>query len=229
MPSYVVIRLIPDAPIDGGTFSTYLKDLTIQVYRANDPGGTLLGEITTVGSGLMLAGVPWSSGSYSALISENLAEATVQDGSGTFGKILVLKNADGIPFGSGVIDPSNNKAFNQDTDVSDIAVQAGSTVTVTVNQDIQQAIVENEAVSFYFTYPPSGVSSIDVNWSTSQPTFSFKLKTNAASSDSRTVQFASANGVAVGMVVTAASGVTAGTTVTAVSNTKITLNKKVTL
>jgi hypothetical protein len=221
MSSYVVIRLIPDAPVDAGTFSTYLQNLTIKVYPANDTGGPLLGTITTVGTGLMLAQVPWSPGSYSALISANLADATVQAGSSNFGNILVLKSADGIPFGSTVIDPSNDKAFNSNTDVSNIA---GSTATVTVNQNIQQAIVAGEAVSFYFTYP-----NIDLNWSASEPTFSFVLKTNAASTASKTMQFASANGVAVGMVVTAASGVSAGTKVTAVSSTEVTLNNDVTL
>ena len=167
MPSYVVIRLIPDAPVDAGTFSTYLQNLTIKVYPANDTSGAVLGTITTVGTGLMLAQVPWSPGSYSALISANLADATVQAGSSNFGNTFVLRSADSIPFGSTVIDPSNGKAFNSNTDVSNIA---GSTATVTVSQNIQQAIMAGEAVSFYFTYP-----NIDLNWGASDPTFSFVL------------------------------------------------------
>jgi Tc toxin complex TcA C-terminal TcB-binding domain len=229
MSSYIVVRLIPDAPVDGGTFGTYLRDLTITVYRANDPGGTPLGQITTVGSGLMLNEVPWSPGTYAALISGNLAKATVQAGTNDFGKTLVLDDAAGIPFGSSVVDPSNSGAFNQNTLVSNIAALSGSTETLTVNPDIQQAIVAGEAVSFYFTYPPSGVASINVDWSASQPSFSFVLNTNAASNSAKTVQFASTNGVAVGMVATAASGVPANTKVTAVSDTKVTLDNNVTL
>jgi hypothetical protein len=76
MSSYVVVRLIPDAPVDAGTFSTYLQNLTIKVYPANNPRGTPLGEITTVGSGLMLTQVPWSPGSYAASTSAPLANAT---------------------------------------------------------------------------------------------------------------------------------------------------------
>jgi hypothetical protein len=228
MSSYVVIRLIPDTPVDAGTFSTYLESLTITVYPADKTGGTALGSITTVGSGLMLTEIPWSPGSYAASTAVNLASATVQAG-GNFGSTLVLTSAAGIPFGSTVIDPSNIKAFNSNTQVSDIAAQSGNSATVTVNQNIQQAIVAGESVSFSFTYPPAGAPPITLNWTASKPTFSFVLKTNAASSNSKTIQFGSANGVAVGMSVTAASGVPANTTVTAVSSTKVTLNNNVTL
>ncbi|MFM0258419.1 Tc toxin subunit A-related protein [Paraburkholderia sediminicola] len=231
MSSYVVVRLIPDAPVDGGTFGTYLRDLTITVYPANDPNGTPLGKISTVGSELMFAEIPWSPGDYSALVTANVKEATVQSG-GKFGTTLVLDSAKGIPFGSTVIDPSNTNAVDptSNTIVNNIAAVAGSTETVTVNQGIQQAIVAGEAVSFYFTYPPSGVASINVDWSANQPTFSFALNPNAPSSNSKTVQFASTNGVAVGMLVTA-TGVPANTTttVTAVSATEVKLDNDVTL
>lgn len=219
MPSYVVIRLIPDAPVDGGTFSTYLQNLTIQVYPANDLGSTPLGKITTVGSGLLLSAVPWSPGSYSASISVKLTQATAQ-GSGA----LVFGSAAGIPFGSVVTDPSNSKAFNTSTamHVNDIAAQAGATATVTVDQGVQQPILADEAISFSFTYP-----NVALNWSAGE--FSFVLQTSAPASSSRTVHFAPTDGVAVGMVVTAASGVPASTTVTAVSSTVVTLNNNVTL
>src|SRR5690348_10069199 len=36
MPTpYLVIRLVPESPVDGATFSTYLNDLQIDVYQAN--------------------------------------------------------------------------------------------------------------------------------------------------------------------------------------------------
>lgn len=233
MPSYVVIRLIPDAPVDGGTFSTYLENLTIKVYPANDPGGTLLGEITTVDSDLTLSEIPWSPGTYVASVSTNLAKATVQAGTKNFGNILVLGNANGIPFGSVVIDPSDSSAFGSNTDVNNIAAQSGSTATVTVSQNIQDAIVAEDVVTFYFAYGPASSAphspTINPDWGASQPSFSFFINTNAAVSNSKDVPFPFTDGIAVGMVVTAASGVPANTTVAAVSGTSVKLNNAVTL
>src|ERR1039458_8277637 len=35
MPSYLVIRLVPDSPVDAATFGTYLDGLELQVLDAN--------------------------------------------------------------------------------------------------------------------------------------------------------------------------------------------------
>jgi hypothetical protein len=34
MLSYIVIRLIPESPVDGATFATYLDGLRLQVFDA---------------------------------------------------------------------------------------------------------------------------------------------------------------------------------------------------
>ena len=230
MPSYVVIRLIPDSPVDGGTFSGYLNNLTITIYPANQTGGAALGSITTVGSEVTFLEVPWDPGSYFGSVSANLQTSTVQAGSSgsDYNKILVLSSAKGIPFGSTVFAPSDKDAFLQNTVVSDIALPSGATATVTVNQNIQDAIVQGEAVGFYFTYSPSNPSGFTVNWGASPPTFSFVVKTSLAASSSKTVKLASTNGIAVGMQVTA-SGITGTVLVTAVSSTSVTLDTNVTL
>jgi hypothetical protein len=38
--SYLVVRLVPDSPVDGGTFGTYLDGLQIEVYPANASSST---------------------------------------------------------------------------------------------------------------------------------------------------------------------------------------------
>ena len=34
-PPYIVIRLVPQSPVDGATFGTYLDGLALQVFDAN--------------------------------------------------------------------------------------------------------------------------------------------------------------------------------------------------
>ena len=38
--NFLVIRIHPDSPVDGATFSTYLEDLQIKVYLAGTYPGT---------------------------------------------------------------------------------------------------------------------------------------------------------------------------------------------
>jgi Tc toxin complex TcA C-terminal TcB-binding domain len=245
MPSYIVIRLVPDSPVDGGTFGTYLDGLNIKVYPANDPNGTALGETTTVNSDLTLSEVPWIPGTYVASVSANLAEATKQKGTATndYGDILMLQSptnsvfgaAAGIAYGSVATDPTDttNSVISSNTVVNNIAAPAGSSTTVTVNQEIKKPIVAGDVVTFYFAYgsgssdpnsPP--ISSLD--WTSAKPSFSFQQKTSAAASSSKTLKLGFSDGVAAGMQVTA-SGITGTVHVTAVANGSITLDTAVTV
>ena len=95
--NFLVIRIHPDSPVDGATFSTYLEDLQIKVFLAGTT--TLLGETQVNSATLNLIQVPWIPDTYVASVSKRVALAT--PGSGTnFGTTLDVKKADGIAFGS---------------------------------------------------------------------------------------------------------------------------------
>ncbi len=55
---YVVIRLVPESPVDGTTFSTYLNDLSLQLIDANT--GKILSDQAFSSP---LAVFPWPPGS----------------------------------------------------------------------------------------------------------------------------------------------------------------------
>jgi Tc toxin complex TcA C-terminal TcB-binding domain len=232
MPSYVVIRLIPDSPVDGGTFGTYLDGLQIKVFPADDPAAAALGETQTVTSDLTFSEIPWSSGTYVASVSANLVQATQQAGSSNFGTQLILDNAAGIAYGSVATDPADNTVFNSNTDVNNIAAPSGNTTTVTVNQNIQKAIVAGDVVTFYFAYGSASSDphspGVTVDPGPANPSFSFALNTSAAASSSKTLKFAFTDGIAVGMQVTA-TGLTGTISVTSVATGQITLDTAVTL
>src|SRR5690349_14610479 len=41
--SFLVVRLVPEAPVNGATFATYLDGLALQVFDANNPETPLSG------------------------------------------------------------------------------------------------------------------------------------------------------------------------------------------
>ena len=233
MSSYIVIRLVPDSPVDGGTFSTYLDGLQIQVYPADGPQtpATLLGETQIVGSDVTLAEVPWLPGTYVASVSK-IVESPTPLASGNYGTSLALNDGDGIAFGSVVVCPATSDVFNANTNVTDIPSEA--VPTITLDQSIAKFVAADSVVTFYFAYGPGSSApsspTITPNYTGSNPSFLFNLNTSSAVSNATSVSFSATDGVAVGMQVTAASGIPTGTKVTAVtSNTSVTLNNKVTL
>src|ERR1700722_2465262 len=117
MPNnFLVIRIHPDSPVDGATFSTYLQGLQIKVYLAGTYPGTatqpavLLGETQVNAETLNLVAVPWMTGTYVASVSQQVAANTT--GSGTnFGTTLDVPKATGIAFGSIPICPADSTMF----------------------------------------------------------------------------------------------------------------------
>lgn len=65
---YIVIRLVPDSPVDGATFGSYLDGLQIKIYPAKAPqtAATLLGTTQIALSSLSLSPLPWALGTYVA-------------------------------------------------------------------------------------------------------------------------------------------------------------------
>jgi len=239
MPNnFLVIRIHPDSPVDPATFSTYLEPLTIDVYLGGTYPGTtmnpavLLGEAKASAGAINLVAVPWSSGTYVASVSQEVAAATQPSGS-TFGTTLVVENGDGIAYGSIPNCPADSKMFNGGTTVT--AIAPGTPANLTLSQNIQDFAPPGTVVTFYFGYGPGSSDSnapqpVTANWAGASPSFSFNATVNGNVTGSRTVTFNHSDGIAVGMRMTAASGVPAGTTVAAVPNgTSITLNNNVTL
>src|ERR1700722_15207649 len=86
---YLVIRLVPDAPVDGPTFATYLDGLQIQAFDAYT-GAPLsdyayasplvisqnsLGQYGAVVSAMTSTSTPFSAGSYGATLTFDSADA----------------------------------------------------------------------------------------------------------------------------------------------------------
>lgn len=212
--NFLVIRIHPDSPVDGGTFSTYLEGLQVQVILARTgtlPGtATLLGETKIKPTSLNLVQVPWTKDTYVASVSKRVADPTTGSGSDFVKGLNVKQNGASIAFGSVVVcpaDTNNNKTFADNTDVSSIPAASNppTTLTLTLNQTVPKFVAEDTLVTFYFAYGPG-----------SDPSFQFDLKVKGAVTKSPTVKFDHSDGIAVGMTMSAVSGVPANTTVIAV-------------
>jgi hypothetical protein len=227
---FLVIRIHPDSPVDGGTFSTYLDGLQIKVFLAGTT--TLLGETKINSTTLNLVEVPWIPGTYVASVSKRVEAPTPGSGS-DYGKTLKVTDGAGIAFGSLVTCPADSKMFPGNASVTDIP-PASNPTALTLSQSIQDFAAQDTLVTFYFAYGPGSVDSnspsINPTWTGSDPSFQFDLKVKGAVSNSPTVNFEHSDGVAVGMTMTSGAGVPANTTVIAVPNgTSITLSNNVSL
>lgn len=242
--NYLVIRIYPDSPVDGATFASYLEDLQIQVYLAGTyPGSqdkppTLLGQ-TQVNSGTFnLTQVPWMSDTYIASVSKSVTAATPPSGTTDFGDTLTVTDGAGIALGSLVGCQADSKMFPSNTSVTNIPAPASTTsqtVALTLSQHIQDFAAPGTVVNFAFAYGSSdwdsnGPSPVNVTLTGSNPSLQFNLKVKGKVTNSTTVKFLHTDGIAVGMMMTSASGVPANTTVTGVPDgTSITLDNKVNL
>jgi hypothetical protein len=228
--NFLVIRIHPDSPVDGGTFSTYLDGLQIKVFLAGTT--TLLGETKINSTSLNLVQVPWMPGTYVASVSKRVEAPT--PGSGTdYGKILKVTDGSGIAFGSLVTCPADSKMFPSNSSVTNIPVASNPT-PLTLSQSIHDFAAQDTLVTFFFAYGPgsadSNAPSINPTWTGSDPSFQFDLKVKGKVTNSSTVNFDHSDGIAVGMTMTSGSGVPANTTVIAVPDgTSITLSNKVNL
>jgi hypothetical protein len=231
LASYLVIRLVPDSPVDGGTFSSYLNDLIITVYPAVDPPSTApaLGTTKNLGSNLTLTPIPWDVGAYVASASAEVTTATAQSG-GNFGTTLTVDDVSGgIAFGSGVTCVANSSLFPANTTVTAIPL---SPAPLTLSQTLTNFVALGTSATFYFLYDGGANSpSISPVYTGSTPSFSFDLPTSIAANGTNSLGFSSTYGISVGMEVTAPS-IPTGTTVTVTavpSSTSVTVSQNVTV
>jgi hypothetical protein len=188
MSSFIVVRLVPESPVDGGTFATYLDDLRLQVFDAYS-GDPLSGFVYSSPYVLTQAGGLF--GGWISVVSITTSAPTPFVSANNYGKTLTFKSTDGIPEGSWV--------FSEDQTTIDpgsgMQVTQVSGTTVQLNNTLTKHVPAGTVVTF-IAQSQSG----DPNSATP---FSFNLTTtNTQTSDGLGVlTFTDASGITVGMQV----------------------------
>ena len=211
---YLVVRLVPSAPIDGATFSTYLDNLALQAYDAYSGAprsGLAFSSPLTV--------FQWATGSslYLSSVSAITASSTKYVSAGNYGTTLTLESTAGVSVGSYIFS----------ADQTTIPVTAGLTVAAVTASGVQlsggnlpQYVPAGTVVSFLGQASQDGLPST--------PGGSFELMTSSAATELDQqllmLHFTDTTGVLVGMTVTG-SFVAAGTIVAAATPTTVTLSQ----
>src|SRR5579863_97435 len=125
---YLVIRLVPESPVDGATFSTYLLDLKITVRDANT-GQTISAEADV--SPLTLTEQPLGSGGYLTTATQatsaptSYVAASQNNNSHNYGNTLQFVTTKGISIGALVY------SADQTTIPPGVQTSTGTGLTVT--------------------------------------------------------------------------------------------------
>lgn len=145
---YVVIRLVPESPVDGTTFGTYLNDLSLQLVDANNTSNTVSNQAFSS----PLAVFPWPPGSSTCVtIASNLTS-----GSPTFnpnahpadyGDQLTFTLTDGISVGSFVVS-ADQTAIPPNANNKGLLVTAITPTKVTLNGDLPNYVAPGTPLSF---------------------------------------------------------------------------------
>jgi Tc toxin complex TcA C-terminal TcB-binding domain len=221
-PPYLVIRLVPESPVDGATFSTYLNDLKITVLDAYT-GQAISAEADV--SPLALTEWPAGSGGYLTSATQTTSAPTSYvapsgDRSYNYGNSLQFATTDGISVGALVysadqatIPPGAN-----------LAVTAITPTAVTLNGNLPGNVPAGTVVSFVGYL--KGVTTV----TTQQPPvaeFSCAPVSGTPADGPTTLDFPSGatHGVPVGARLNPVRGlVPAGTTVIGATGTTLTLS-----
>lgn len=203
---YVVVRLVPESPVDGATFATYLDGLSLQLMDAYLQPPTPRSDLVYASPLILFqwAGNP----GWVSLVSAPTSEPTSYNGS-DYGKTLAFPSVDGIPVGSYVFSADQTTIPPGSLRVTNVTQATGSTsATVQLSGSLNSYVPAGTVVCF-LGESPSGDP-------TSAPSFSFDLATNAPATtvdnDLVVLHFADTTGITVGMGVSG-TGVAAGTTV----------------
>jgi Tc toxin complex TcA C-terminal TcB-binding domain len=198
-PPYVVIRLVPESPVDGATFATYLDGLALQLIDANtlQPRSDL-----AYSSPLILFEWPGASG-WMSLVSVPTSEPTSYNGS-DYGNTLKFDSTDGIPVGSVVYSTDQTTI-----PVGSLQVMSVTQSSVQLSGTLSKYVPVGTVVSFIGQSPSGDPTSAPTN-------FSFILSTSSPATtlgnDLVVLHLADTTGIEVGIEVSG-SGVASGTTV----------------
>jgi hypothetical protein len=225
---YLVVRLLPEAPVDGASFSTYLDGLQLQVLDAftNAPLSDLV-----YSSPLSLFQWPLGSGGTAlAAVSDETSAATTYVSSGDYGNTLTFDSTEGISVGSYVFTTDQTSSSGPTINPSDsYKVTDVKATTVTLNANLSNYVPAGTVVSFIgnsFTANGSNPSAAAAQFSLNTNGAAATVDGQPASAQDPLVvlPFTSTAGVAVGMMV-AGTDIAAGTTVAEVTATTVTLSQ----
>jgi hypothetical protein len=205
---YLVVRLVPEAPIDGATFTTYLDGLQLQVFDAYL--GTPLSDLV-YSSPLSFFQWPLGysdlSGKFYASGSTVTTQGTVYNGT-DYGTVLNFNSTAGMSVGSFVFTTDETGSPGPTINPSDdYQITAVTQTTVTLNKPLNRYVPAGTVVSFI------GNAFNDNATNPSPNAGQFALATTGAAQTANgqavsgtnplvVMPFASTAGVTVGMLVT---------------------------
>jgi hypothetical protein len=230
---YLVVRLVPEAPTDGATFTTYLDGLQLQIFDAYS--GMPLSDIVYSSP---LSFFQWplgysdSSGTFYASGSAVTTEGTAYNGS-NYGNVLNFDSTAGMSVGSFVFTTDGTSSSGPTINPSgNYQITAVTGTQVTLNNTLGTYVPTGTVVSFI------GNAFTDNATNPSANAGEFSLTTTGAAETGNgqpsgpnnplvVLPFASTTGVTVGMLVTGAD-VAANATVAEVTPTSVTLSAPLT-
>jgi hypothetical protein len=201
--SFVVIRLVPESPVDGTTFGYYLNDLSLQLVDAYT-GNTVTNQAFS--SPLSLFPWPPGSGTYVSVASA-LTTGSPTYNSTDYGKDLEFTKTDGISVGSFVVSADQTTI----PPGQNLQVSAVTSTKVTLSGGLPHYVPPGTPVSF--VGQPQG----DVDLTTASGFAIFTLKPESGTGN--TLKFPPGKndtyGIPMGATLDAIPGLVAsGTTVT---------------
>lgn len=202
-PPFVVIRLVPQAPVDGAAFAAYLDNLALRLFDANSSPPVPLSD-HAYSSPLIFTQWPGAPGYY-ATVSVVTTKSTAYDGAhSNYGSTLTFLSTTGISVGSFVFSSDQQTV----SPGAGLRVSAVDATTVTLTGTLSTYVPAGTVLTFL-----GSPRSDDPNTATP---LTFPLDTSAPAStvagELIQLNFADTSGVTVGMEVTGPN-VPAGTTV----------------
>ena len=164
---FVVVRLVPESPVDGTTFSTYLADLQLEVKDANasgkpgDPAHGLLSDPAHPARFSPLALFQWppGSGSYLEVTSARTSEPTTYVSKADYGNELTFPSTEGISAGSFAIS-ADHAAIPADVTINNspigLHVVEVTATKVTLNEKLPNYVPRGTPISFIGKPPSDG-------------------------------------------------------------------------
>src|ERR1017187_2354308 len=222
---YVVIRLVPESPVDGATFGTYLDELSLQILDAHT--GNPLSDLAYY-SPLNLFQWPGLDGYFSA-VSAPTSESTtyhkaVSPAKDNYGSTLTFDSTDGIPVGSYVF--SSDVTTSNDPVVAPSSGSALQVIEVTPHEvKLNDTLANNVPVGTVVSFVGKSLTGDP----TQAPAFTFTLPTSSAATtiDGQSLcvlHFSDTSGVTIGMTVTGSS-IAGGTTAVATTSNTVTVSQ----
>jgi hypothetical protein len=225
-PSYIVVRLVPPEPVDGGTFATYLDTLQLQVFDSatSEP----LSDPVSFSPVSIFEWPPGEDPNLNSVSTATTAATPYSASANNYGKVLSFNSVEGITIGAFVWsnnDQSNSSpAIPASSGITVIAVDGTTTPqTVTLSQELTSYVPLGTPVSFTAQYTGENPNNPTV----AAPSFS--INTNGPATKDPygylvILPLADTTGVVAGMAV-AGTDVATGTTVAEVTDTTVTLSQ----